>query len=177
MATETTASTTRLAAGPGDGRPLIIGVGNRDRGDDGVGLLVVDAIAHAHHGEVETFAAEGDLSDLALRWHPDQRVVVVDAVGTVGTRQPEAGRVMEIDGLDHELAAAPSLLSSHGVGVVEAIELGRLLGRAPLSITIIGIEGATFDHFAPMSEDVLNAVPTAVRMIEEAFGLRASGLS
>jgi len=76
-------------------RPLVIGVGNRDRGDDAVGPVVADAVADRCGDAVESIVVEGDLADLALRWGDAQTVVVVDAM--VGGAAP--GTVVELDGL------------------------------------------------------------------------------
>jgi hydrogenase maturation protease len=60
------------------GRPLVIGVGHRDRGDDGVGPAVVDALSH-RTTQVTTIIREGDLAVLPLLWESDDDVVIVDA--------------------------------------------------------------------------------------------------
>jgi hydrogenase maturation protease len=141
----------------GGARPLVIGIGNRDRGDDAAGPLVADELLRAGTGNLEVLVLEGDLSDLCLRWDRGQEVVVVDAV--VAGRSP--GTVVELDASSAELAASGGLVSTHGVGLAEAISLARLLDRLPARLTIIGIEAASFDHLAPPSAAVAQAV-TAV---------------
>ena len=152
------------AAGP---RPLVVGVGNRDRGDDAVGPIVADAVRSASGGAVDTEVIEGDLSDLALRWRPDQPVIVVDAM--VSGRPP--GTMVELDGLHGHLGRSTSgLLSSHGIGLAEAVRLAGLLGRRPASLTVLAIEAASFDHFAPLSEPVAAAAIIATERIRSVLG-------
>jgi len=133
------------------GRRLVIGVGNRDRGDDGVGPVVCDLLAHAAP-ELDTVVLEGNVLDLAAWWEPDDEVVVVDAAEPAG--QP--GRVIEVDALDDRLVA-PSTISTHTVDVGAAVELARAVERLPASLTIIGIEGVTFTLGADLSDEVESA--------------------
>ena len=149
-----------------DERPLLVGVGNRDRGDDGVGPLVVDAINESLSSTVDTLVAEGDLSDLAMRWSGRDRVVVVDAM--VSGRAP--GSVSVLDGLVDSVPTEESLLSSHGVGLAEAIELSRLLGRLPRSLTIIAVEVSTTEQFDPVSGPVRSSVLDVVALIKAHLG-------
>ena len=142
---------------PDDPPVLVIGIGNRDRGDDAVGPLVVDAVEEAlgpaGSPRLATLVVERDLSDLSLRWQPDQHVVVVDAM--VSGRPP--GSVVTFDGLaEGPQPATP--VSSHGVGLEAAITLGRHLDRLPRALTVVAVEGERFELFAPPGPDVRAAI-------------------
>lgn len=145
--------------------PLVIGVGNRDRGDDAIGPLVADMFAG--RDDVETLVAEGDLSDLALRWARHHQVVIVDAI--VSGRKP--GTVVQIDALDERLPIDGGLVSSHGVGVTEAIELARVLGRLPQRLTIIGVESTAFAQFDELTPDVADAIRSIADRVEHLLGI------
>jgi hydrogenase maturation protease len=140
--------------------PLVIGVGNRDRGDDAVGPLVADAFAD--RDDVDTFVAEGDLSDLVLRWERSRHVVIVDALAS--GRRP--GTVVHIDALGERLPIDVGLVSSHGVGLAEAIELGRVLDRLPQRLEIIGVEATAFGQFDEVTAEIAHAIPLIVERIE-----------
>ncbi len=159
-----------MTPGRTEPRTLVIGVGNRDRGDDAVGPSVIDALRSYNADELETIVIEGDLSDLALRWTADQAVVVVDAVRS--GRQP--GTIVAIDGLSRAPSAGGHPISSHGVGLFEAIELARILNRLPQSLVIFGVEACSFDHFAPLSEPVAAAVPQLTEQVLERAGVATS---
>ncbi len=133
-----------------DRRPLVIGIGNRFRGDDGVGPLVADLVRASDGHRIDTAVADGDLSDLALSWDDDRIVVVVDAM----TSGRPAGTVDVVDGLTADLGADRRPLSTHGVGLAEAIGLARAIGRLPRALTVVAIEGATFEHGAELSTPV-----------------------
>lgn len=145
--------------------PLVVGVGNRDRGDDAVGPLVADQFTG--RDDVEVFVAEGDLSDLPLRWDRDQCVVIVDAMTSGGT----PGSSRHIDALTQRLPLGGCLVSSHGVGLSEAIELARLLDRLPRHLTIIAVEGGGFVPFDDLSPAVADVMTSIGHQIERVLGL------
>lgn len=119
---------------------LVIGVGNRDRGDDAVGPVVCDLVAAAGLPGVDTLVFEGSVLDLPMHWAPDDRVVIVDAAAPAG----HPGRVTDVDASAHRLVA-PSTASTHTVDVGAAVELARALGRMPVELAIVGIEGTSFE--------------------------------
>lgn len=140
---------------------LVVGVGNRDRGDDGVGPRVVDAV-RVRLAHVATYLAHGDLSDLVMRWEPEQQVIVVDAI--VSGRPP--GSIVEVNAVEEHLQIDSGLLSSHGVGLAEAVELARVLDRLPATLTIIGVEAEQFEHLGEIGTDVASAIDEVVDRIE-----------
>jgi hydrogenase maturation protease len=119
-------------AGRSHGRRLVIGVGNRDRGDDGIGLAVVEALGR--RPDVDTAIAGGDLVDLAELWRGYDEVIVVDACIT---GRP-VGSVVEVD---VEELVTHGTLSTHGFDVGFAVRLARQLGALPCCLRVVGIEG------------------------------------
>lgn len=130
-------------------RLLVIGVGNRDRGDDAVGPIVCDLVEQLGIPYVDTLVFEGSVLDLPLHWSTTNRVVIVDAAEPTG----EPGRVTRTDGLSDRLST-PAAVSTHTIDVGAAIEMARVLDRLPAELTIIGIEGAGFEFDAPLSPTV-----------------------
>lgn len=162
---------TGTGAGARPGPALVLGVGNRDRGDDAVGPIVADVMAGRWPGALEVVVVEGDLSTLALRWRPEHRVVVVDAMvsgaepGTaVAVEWPPAATAGPAG-----VGASPT--STHSIGLAAALELARLLGRLPAALTVVGVEGAGFDLLAPLSPAVAAAVEPVVAQVATLLGL------
>lgn len=152
----------------GTAATLIFGVGNPQRGDDAVGPMVIDSLRERLDPEkdrVEMRVLSGDLVDLGLSWHSDQDVVIVDAM--VGGGSP--GTIAEFDGLDG-VPLGQGTVSSHTIGIAEAVELARLLNRLPRSLTIISVEGLTFQHFDPPSTAVAASIPLVVDRLVERCG-------
>ncbi len=143
-------------------KPLVIGVGNRDRGDDALGPLVIDAL-RAICTVAETCIVEGDLSDLTLRWSADQDVIIVDAVMSGAS----PGDIIEIDAVAERLPNEGQLLSSHGISLADAIELGRLLQRMPRRLTVIGVEAYSFDGLTTVNPAVAESIPKVVTRIND----------
>ena len=134
----------------------VIGVGNRDRGDDAIGPVVADRVSDRW----PTMVVEGDLSDLALRWPLDDHVVVIDA--TVTTSPPGTVRVVDVDAIE-----TVRTVSTHGIGLGDGITLARHLERLPVRLTVIGVEAHRFDELAPLSGPVAAAVDQVVQMLGE----------
>jgi len=128
------------------GRVVVIGVGHRDRADDGIGPAVVDALSH-RTDRVTTTTREGDLAVLPLLWETDDDVVIVDA--SFAGSDP-VGKLHEVD-LDQLTSSIG--LSTHGVNVSDAIQLAARLGRMPSRLRVIGINGRNFGT-GPMSRQL-----------------------
>jgi len=162
------APTRRRARPPARAAPTVvrvIGCGNPDAGDDAVGLLAVRALRRrlgARPGvEIVETAAGVQVLDLLGCTHT---VVVVDAVHTAGHRQPGTPVRVEAgpDGLPAELSGS---VSTHGIGVADAIGLGAVLGRLPPTV-FLGIEVADVRPGAMLSLEVAGGLPALVDMIE-----------
>jgi hydrogenase maturation protease len=134
------------------GRHVLIGVGHRDRGDDAVGPSVCDLVREEQLPGVTVTMLEGSVVDLPTRWTSTDRVTIVDAAAPAG----KPGRVTMVDALTERLTS-PGNISTHSVDVGAAIELARALDRLPAELTIIGIEGASFDFGAPLTRSVQRA--------------------
>jgi hydrogenase maturation protease len=61
------------------------------------------------------------------------------------------------------------LVGSHGLGVADAVELGRSLGRLPRRLTIVGVEGMSFTLGSGISGPVLEHLDEAVRAVVSAL--------
>jgi hydrogenase maturation protease len=141
---------------------IVIGVGNRDRGDDAAGPMVCDRL-QARLGSitpVRTFVCEGSILDLALHWEHDDHVIVIDAV------QPgaEPGRIVVLDASTDPLPT-PGAVSTHEIDVSVAIELARAIGRMPAQLLVIGIEAAQTEWGTEPSAPVEVAIERAVDLI------------
>ena len=133
---------------------IVIGVGNRSRGDDAVGIRVVERL----RGSLTCFESNGDPSDLIVLFGSDQEVIVVDAM--VSGSEPGTITTTEITFGNAPSSVVPlrSQSSTHGFGVFEALELARILGTIPARVTVIGIEGADFSPGAGLSSATERAV-------------------
>lgn len=152
------------------GRLIVVGVGNRDRGDDAAGPVVCDLLRAAGTPGIETVVLEGSVVDLPMHWGPDDDVVIVDAAAPDG----EPGRTTDVDALTDRLIA-PSTLSTHSVDVGAAVELARAMGRLPATLMIVGIEGGSFEFGDELGPEVRRAVGRVATRISRRAAHAAAG--
>jgi hydrogenase maturation protease len=165
---------------PVTGQPavVVIGVGNALRRDDGAGLAVarrlgagVNAAGAPGGAAIAVLEYEGEPLGLLELWNGARAVVLVDAIRS-GAAPGTIHRV------DVSRAPVPALLrgssSTHAVGVGEAIELARELGRLPERVVVYGVEGACFDAGEGLTVEVTEGVDSlANAVMREAEGLAA----
>lgn len=140
---------------------LVVGLGSRDRGDDGIGPAVAEAVATLALPGVHVVEQEDPTALLDLVAEHDV-AVVVDAVRSGSP--PGTVRAWDV-------GAAPAPADgwtatgrggTHAFGLATAVELGRALHRLPPRMVVVGVDGADFDIGAPLSAAVAAAVPAAV---------------
>ena len=71
-----------------------------------------------------------------------------------------------------DAAAARGGASTHGLGLAEAIELGRALGRLPARLVVYAIEGQGYATGAPLSPPVARAAEEVVGELRARFERR-----
>ena len=136
---------------------VVIGVGNRWRRDDAVGLEVIDSLRERVDDSVSLVESDGEPTRLLDAFDLAPAVIMVDAVATGA----EPGTVHRFT--DGELPSQMGIgQSSHLVQLVETIELGKLLGRLPNGLVLVGIEASDFDNGEGMTTAVAAGVQAAV---------------
>jgi hydrogenase maturation protease len=136
------------------GRRLLVGLGNELRGDDAAGPLVARAAAPRTPPGAEVIEHQGEPIDLLDLWEGAELVLVADAV--VSGAAP--GVVQRFDAAAAPLPAAFAAPSTHALGLHEAVELARALGRLPERLVVFAVEGEDFANGSTPGEAVLAAV-------------------
>jgi hydrogenase maturation protease len=148
------------------GGTVVIGIGNEDRSDDACGRWTARRLVGQVPARVEE--SEGEATRLLDLWAGATSAIIVDAVrsgappGTVHRRSMDGGRAGP-----HPLAT-----STHGLGLAEAIGLGRALGRAPPHIVVYGIEVASLAPGRGLTPSVERAVAEVAGRIQAEFADR-----
>ena len=128
---------------------VVIGVGNEFRRDDGVGPAVLGLLRArlpraGVPASVRLVASDGEPARLIEEWAGADLAVVIDALppepGPDSGSEPP-GQVRRIV-VDEVAAAPPGTASSHGLGLGEAIGLGRVLDRMPRRLVIHAVRAA-----------------------------------
>jgi len=144
-------------------KTLILGLGNPYLSDDSAGLKVIKELeGRVSNPDValdEVSLAGISLLDYLVGY---DRAIIVDAITTEDGKPGSIYRLTpeEFDNTCHTT-------SSHDIGVIAAIELGRRLGlEMPAQIDIIGIEAADVRTLTEeCTPNVKAAIPLAVDMI------------
>jgi len=136
---------------------LILGCGNRQRGDDAAGVLAAERLRGLG---IAAEVCSGEPSELMEAWSGAEDVILIDAVVTGSP----VGSVYVWDG-QHPPAFATSAGSTHGLGVAHAIELARALDCLPARLRVYGIEGKKFEIGSGVSPQVERAVEEVVERI------------
>lgn len=135
--------------------PLVIGCGNRDRGDDAAGLIVAGKLRRLGVNAVD---CSGETSTLLELWRTASDVIVVDSVATGAP--PGTIHMWDVARLT---VPRKSGRSTHGLGLAHAIDLARALHRLPGRLLVVGIEARNLEIGSHLSQEVQQAVSTLVR--------------
>ena len=149
--------------------PRVVGVGQRYAGDDGVGRAVVEELSATG---IPARAVDDGAGLLNILIGEACAVLVIDAV--VGGGNPGSIHVLRRDAFD----ATFRPVSSHGVGVLEAIDLARRFDPA-LDVTIVGISIEPPSSIGEgLSPEVAAAVTRAAQRVRAMlpFQVGATGL-
>jgi hydrogenase maturation protease len=123
-------------------RPLVIGVGNRHRHDDAVGLEAVEQVRKQLGERARVVPYDGESTGLLDLWAGVGFVILVDALSSRGA----PGRIHRFEGDLTPLLDEPATTSTHGLSVGETWRLGQTLGQLPDRLVVLGVEG---DDFSP----------------------------
>jgi hydrogenase maturation protease len=141
-------------------------IGNRWRSDDAAGLAVAARLQGTLPHGATLVEHEGEPTALIDAWEGADALWLVDAVASGA----EAGTVHRLDASKRELPAELFRASTHHVGVAEAVELARALGRLPRQTILFGIEGSSFDVGGELTAAVALAVDRVADAVREEVG-------
>lgn len=146
---------------------VVIGVGNEFRRDDGLGPAVVARLRERAERRplpagTTLSASDGDPGRLIGLWENSALAVVVDAAHA---HPGHPGRVHRLELDRHEIGHAGAA-STHGLGLGEAVELSRTLGRMPRHMIVYAVEGADSSLGTGLTAAVAAAVEPLAERIE-----------
>lgn len=146
---------------PANRRAIVVCIGNELIADDAAGFEVYRRLSPLP-ARVEYLAVGG--IDLISLLEGESDLIVVDAV-QLGA-PPGTVHVIPWE----ELPSGAAEISSHGVGLKEAIEIGKILvpEQIPERVTLVGIEGCCFNRTREfMTREVAEAMDLAVYKVRE----------
>lgn len=152
-------------------KDLVIGIGNPDCGDDGVGSAVARSLAR-RLTEAEVIVRSGDMLALLEDWWGRDFVVLIDA----SAKGSHPGRVHRIDLAEGKLPRDALPSSTHALGAADVFALASTLDMCPGRIVVYTVEGASFAPGTGLSPAVADAVEcVSERIVAEFAQARATG--
>ncbi len=148
---------------------LLIGIGNLDRGDDGAGRAVAKALRETASDDLRVVEHDGEATGLLALLAEVATAVIVDASASGAA----PGTVRRFDVAASPLPADSSRMSSHGLGLVDAVELARQLGQLPPRCIVYAIEGGDFRIGALLSPAVAEAVVRVAALLRDEIAASA----
>lgn len=139
-------------------RPLVVGVGNPQRGDDAIGPMVVEHLAALPSLRADTEIVTGDCTGLVDRMKDHDRLIIIDACQSGAP----AGTLFRFDLADGPLPAHAGGVSTHGFGVAEALALALSLGQRPARCVVFAVEAGGFEFGEPLTVEVRDALEDLV---------------
>ena len=143
--------------------PVIIGIGNPARGDDGAGRAVLARLRGPLGAAATLLEHDGEVTGLLalLQGAPD--VTLIDAC--LSGAPP--GTILRLDAA-RPLPGELRTHSTHGLGLGPAVEMARALHTLPPRCIVYLVEGAAFELGASLSPPVQAATERlAARMLGE----------
>ena len=149
------------ASGP---KTVVVGLGNWLMSDEGVGVHVIEALRTRCTDNSVAFVDGGTSPDALLAAAAAERLVVVDAARAGG----EAGSIYRFLGEDIEGGLAG--VSLHDWTAADGLRALALLGKAPRSTVVIGIEPQKIEWGTELSGPVKGKVPAVVELVLQELG-------
>ncbi len=132
----------------------IVGIGNRFRGDDAVGLLTVQSLSGKVPAEIKRVELEGDQTCLLELMQTTDVMIIVDAIQS----SAPAGTTFRIDASSAPLPRDFHAFTTHSMDSVQAIELARTMNRLPKEVIIYGIVGKDFCYTEKLSQQMEESI-------------------
>lgn len=156
----------------------VIGIGNRHRGDDAIGLILAEKIQAETLDHVQVLFSNGDPMTLIQDWQGADKVILIDAVSV---RDAVPGTLYCFH-LNHQpLPAVINTCSSHFMGLNEAVNLSKAMGTLPEALIFFGIAGHSFGlgeglspPMAACSDDLLARIRDALKQACYPIGTQTS---
>mgnify|MGYP002629327210 CR=1 FL=1 len=147
-------------------RRIVVGIGNPERGDDAAGRVVARRLRGRLPEAIEIVELDGEATALLACIDGAAEAFLVDACSSGAP----AGTVQRFDVAGTPLSRGTFGLSTHGFGLVEAVELARVLGQLPARCVVYAIEGAAFESGAGLSSAVAASVAEVADRLVAEFG-------
>jgi hydrogenase maturation protease len=148
--------------------PVVIGIGNLLRRDDGAGILAARRLRAALPSFMSVYESAADVSELLDLFARTDHVILIDAVAGI----PD-GDILHQQRADLALSKR-SAASSHALSLAQILDLAHALAVLPRIVSVYGIGGSDFGIGEGVSDSVARGIDTVVKQICAALQQTAS---
>lgn len=135
---------------------LVLGLGNRLRGDDAAGPLLLQALQGSPLAQ-QAQLVDGGTVGLALLPHVEDAAALVAVDAARFGAEPGTVRVFEGDAMDHLLQGRKH--SAHEVALADLLAAAALTGRLPAHRALVAVQPATTELALEPTPCVAAALP------------------
>jgi len=151
---------------------MVVGVGNRLLGDEGIGLYIIDNLSQIHMPSTVNFIDCGcDLLGLMSYLNKPQKIVIIDAIRG-------GGKPGEIYRFDYSKLPTTKDETQSGHQMRTIFVLGLLRSVYPVladsEITLIGVEPKTLELGNNLSQEVKESIADVTRLVIEEISPQSS---
>ena len=148
-------------------KSMVLGLGNLVHADDGAGVHAIQALSSDPRVPPGVVLLDGGTQGLSLLHHISGvlRLLVIDAIDAGAP----AGTVLVFEG--KALRGLPGRASVHSLGFADMMIALELLGETPPEVVVIGVQPASVEWGAELTEPVAKALP---RLIDNVLSLLKS---
>lgn len=139
---------------------LVIGIGNLIQKDDGIGVHVIEEMKKMKFSdEVELFDGGTAGFDLTGIFNGRKKAIIIDTVkgnnppGSIYRFKPE------------DISTQYEYDSLHQLGIIDTLEIAKLLGKSPDETIIIGVEPENIGWGLEPSETIKEKIPEIISLV------------
>jgi hydrogenase maturation protease len=137
---------------------LVLGLGNLVHADDGAGVHAIQALSTDPRVPPGVVLLDGGTQGMGLLHHISgvRRLLVIDAIDA----GEAPGTVLLFEG--KALRGLPGKASVHSLGFADMMIALELLGETPPEVVVIGVQPASTEWGAELTEPVAKALPRLI---------------
>jgi len=144
-------------------RTLILALGNELMKDDGVGLKAGRILAEKEYNVLDVGT---DIFKLSNYYSGEERLIIIDAILSEKFRP---GEIIHLSGEEIFEKLKAEIRSAHFMGAIDGLKLLMAMDErlAKADIHFIGVVAKEIDLGMELTDDVKNALPRVVELVEE----------
>jgi hydrogenase maturation protease len=140
----------------------VVALGNILRGDDGIGIVVLDELKKEEMPGIQLLDIGADAFSLLEHFMGSDPIIIIDCARM--NKLP--GEVVKFQIDQANLSRADDIVSLHGFSLAETYQMAQKMGDVA-ECHIIGIEPKIVDFNATISSVVKNSIPLIINMVKE----------